>query len=443
MFLRSLSTLRLCSLQGLIPAAGAAYLVAVAVLIITKTPLGSPLFFAMSALMGAVYAVVLIRVWESPNGSRRTFLTALALAVLFRIPLALAPVGPDSDMVRYLWDGRVQLLGYNPYTVVPADPAMAATHTTQTAAMPSRQTRTPYPPAAQLFFRLVVAVHDSTLAMKLAIVFCDLMTIAVLWRWLAVTKRNVWLTLAYAWHPLVVLEVAHSGHIDGLAAMWIVAAAYWLTLRRTMLASIAFVLAIATKLLPLVLVPLFIGRVRLRDAVVGAGLLAALYALFISSGVDRSTLPLGAVPNVVAYIRFNAPVFSFLASLGGPQLGAATALLLGLGAAAWARWHLDTSDPAGWAWPMAIALVCAPVIYPWYLLCLTPFLFTTVTLPIVAWTFSVMPVYAVWHLSRGGGRWIVPGWIVAVEFAVFAIATLALLWNAKAREARVGARREG
>ena len=381
----------------------------------------------MTAVMAVAYIAVIVHVWQSPNGSRRTFLTALALAVLFRVPLAIAPVGPDSDMVRYLWDGRVQLLGYNPYSVVPADPALAATHTAETAQMPSRRARTPYPPAAQLFFRTVVAVHDSTLAMKLALVVCDLMVIAVLWRWLAVSRRNVWLTLVYAWHPLVVLEVAHSGHIDGLAAMWIVAAAYWLTTRRTMLASVAFVLAIATKLLPLVLAPLFIGRVRVRDGVVGAALLAALYLLFI----DRSTLPFGAVPNVVAHIRFNAPVFGLLAAASGAQAAAATAVLLGLACAAWARWRLDVTDPAGWAWPMAIALVCAPVIYPWYLLCLTPFLFTTATLPVMAWTFSSLPVYTVWHLSRHGGRWIVPGWVLAIEFAVFAIATGIILRRTK------------
>ena len=425
MFLRFLSHVRTLSLQSLVAVAGAAYLVGVAVLVITRTPLGSPLFFTMASLMGAAYVAVVIRVWHSPADSRRTFLLALALAVLFRIPLAVSPVGPDSDMVRYRWDGRVQLLGYNPYSVVPADPAMAPTHTPETAAMPSRRHRTPYPPAAQLFFRLVVALRDSTLVMKLAIVFCDLVTIAVLWQWLAATKRNVWLTLVYAWHPLVVLEVSHSGHIDAVATMWVAAAAYWLTVRRTMLASVAFVLAVATKLLPVVLAPLFLGRVRFRDAAAGAGLLAALYLLF----VDRSSLPLGAVPNVVANIRFNSPVFSVLAAATNAQLAAASAVVLGLAVATWARWQLDASDPAAWAWPMTIALLCAPVVYPWYLLCVTPFLFTTPTLPVMAWTFSVLPAYTVWHIARNGGRWFVPNWIMAVEFAVFALATLLMLRN--------------
>jgi len=332
-------------------------------------------------------------------------------------------VGPDSDMVRYLWDGRVQRLGYNPYTVIPADPALAQTHTAETAQMPSRRHRTPYPPAAQLFFRLIVAIGNSTLAMKLALVVCDLLTIAVLWRWLAASGRSEWLTLAYAWNPLAVLEISHSGHIDALGALWITAAACWLTRRRTALACVAFVFAVATKLLPIVLVPLLIGRVRPRDLILGIALAALLYLPFTFG----SELPLGAIPNVVANIRFNGPVFRGVAWIASPQGAAALALLAGLSAAVWARVRLPVSDPAAWAWPMAIALLGAPVIYPWYLLCLTPFLFSRTAIPLIVWTMSVMPVYLVWHLARLGGRWAVPPSVMLLEYGALLIATVMLL----------------
>jgi hypothetical protein len=78
---------------------------------------------------------------------------------------------------------------------------------------------------------------------------------------------------------------------------------------------------------------------------------------------------------------------------------------------------------------MAIALACAPVIYPWYLLYLTPFLFSVATLPLTAWSFSVISTYVVWHLSRHGGRWVVPRSIVLVEFAVPITAIAALVWR--------------
>jgi hypothetical protein len=67
---------------------------------------------------------------------------------------------------------------------------------------------------------------------------------------------------------------------------------------------------------------------------------------------------------------------------------------------------------------MAIALAGAPVIYPWYLLYLTPFLFTAATVPLVAWTFTVVPTYIVWHIARHGGRWVVPAPVMVLEFAI-------------------------
>jgi hypothetical protein len=406
-------------------AAGAAFFLAIVVLVVTKAPLGSKIFFAAVLVGTAAYAAVLARVWHERQAPRKLLLTAFAISIALRIPMAVAPVGPDSDMVRYQWDGRVQLLGYSPYRVVPADPAMAHTHTEQTVRMPSRRDRTPYPPAAQLFFRLVVMLSDSTLAMKLALTLCDLLTMVVVWRWLVATNRSEWLTLAYAWNPLVVFEIAHSGHIDALAALWVAASAFWLARRRTQLASVAFVLACATKLLPIVLAPLYVGRVRVRDVAIGAMCLVALYLPFTSGG----DLPLGAVPNVVDRVRFNGPLFAALALLTSPRAAAAVALVAGLSVASWARWRLGSSDPAAWAWPMAAAVAFAPVIYPWYLLSTTPFLFTTTTLPITAWTISALSVYEVWDLSRQGGRWITPASVMIFEFGVLAAAIAVVAWR--------------
>jgi alpha-1,6-mannosyltransferase len=376
--------------------------------------------------MSLAYGVMLARVWRESHATRPLLLSALLFAVVFRLAPAVAPVGPDNDMVRYLWDGRVQRLGYNPYTVVPADPSLAHTHVNASARMPSRFDRTPYPPVAQLFFRLVVTAWDSTLAMKLALVACDLLTIGVLWRWLMLTGRSEWLVLTYAWNPLVVLDVAHSGHLDALGVLFVAASAYWLTARRTLAATLSFVCAIGVKLVPIVLAPLVIGRIRGRDAVIGAACLAALYLPF-TAGLQ---VPLGAVPNVVDRVRFNGPVFAALAWVLSPRYAAVIALLLGIGAALWARRHLAVADPAGWAWPMAIAIACAPVIYPWYLLYFTPFLFTTATLPLMAWSLSGLSVYVVWDLSRHGSRWTVPGWVTAFEFAsLIATSMVVAAWS--------------
>ncbi|HEX4542274.1 MAG TPA: hypothetical protein VH114_03825, partial [Candidatus Acidoferrum sp.] len=68
------------------------------------------------------------------------------------------------------------------------------------------------------------------------------------------------------------------------------------------------------------------------------------------------------------------------------------------------------------------SLACAPVLYPWYLLWLLPFLRSTSAVPLMVWTVSILPTYIVWHLRSLGHEWQVPGWVLLLEFGSVAIA---------------------
>jgi type VI protein secretion system component VasK len=78
---------------------------------------------------------------------------------------------------------------------------------------------------------------------------------------------------------------------------------------------------------------------------------------------------------------------------------------------------------------MAVALVAAPVIYPWYLLYLTPFLFGLATVPLTAWTITVISTYAVWQLATHGARWVVPTVLVRWEYGIPIAVALFLVWR--------------
>jgi alpha-1,6-mannosyltransferase len=71
---------------------------------------------------------------------------------------------------------------------------------------------------------------------------------------------------------------------------------------------------------------------------------------------------------------------------------------------------------------MAATLLCAPVVYPWYLLWLLPFVRSISTLPIIIWTLSIIPTYYVWHLRTVGRPWLVPDWIMVLEYGSVAVA---------------------
>jgi hypothetical protein len=420
----------------LIGLGGAATFAAYLALALSQASLGSPLFFSIVAVPCAVYLGLAARLLLTPFAAGTSverrwrpeglLLVALILAVAFRVPLTVGRIGPRNDMIRYIWDGRIQWMGYNPYTVLPSDPALAYTHTEDSRVMPSIHDRTPYPAAAQLFFKLIVAISASPHVMRFTLVGCDLLTLVVLLTWLRDTGRSPWLSLLYGWNPLVVLEVAHSGHIDALGALFIAMSAWMLSTGRGLRAMVAFVIAVAAKLLPIVLVPLFWKRVRVRDAAVAAAVFLLMYWPFASAG----TLPLGAVPNVIEHVRFNGPLFKLLAALVTPKGAAFVAVASGFAVAAWMRYRHPAGEPAAWAWPMAVSLAAAPVIYPWYLLYFTPFLFTARTMPLVIWTIGALPVYLVWELSRFGHRWSVPMTIVSVEYG---LVLAAMAWAAARR----------
>jgi hypothetical protein len=97
-------------------------------------------------------------------------------------------------------------------------------------------------------------------------------------------------------------------------------------------------------------------------------------------------------------------------------------VLAGFLVAIWMRRRFSELSADSFAWPMAASLFFAPVVYPWYLLWLLPFLRSASTLPLTVWTVSIIPTYYVWHLRARGRPWLVPGWIMLLEYGAIAMA---------------------
>jgi hypothetical protein len=71
---------------------------------------------------------------------------------------------------------------------------------------------------------------------------------------------------------------------------------------------------------------------------------------------------------------------------------------------------------------MAASLLCAPVVYPWYLLWVLPFMRSVSTVPLIVWSISILPTYIVWYLRSRGYEWYVPNWALLLEYGSFALA---------------------
>jgi hypothetical protein len=410
---------------------GAILLVALLICSRKSGNVGEPSFIIPLAVAGIAYLLGVRELFYTPRFPRQVIVVGLVLAALWHIPFLRQRPRPDDDIHRYVWDGRVQRLGLNPYIVVPNDPVLAGLHTPETRTLNNPEVPSPYPAGAELFFRAVTAIHESVFALKIAFVVCDFAIVFVLLDILRRAGQGTHWVLAYAWNPLLAVEVGGSGHIDIVGVLLLLVSAAALERRWRRAAAVSLGLAVAVKFLPIVLLPLYWKRVRLRDGALAAVVVGLLYVPFL----DHGRIPTGSLGTYLQRFRFNDPVFAVIEHVAAPQLVAGLAVLVGVVTAIWIRSKSTAHSAEAFAWPMAASLLCAPVVYPWYLLWLLPFMRSTSTVPLIVWTVSIIPTYYVWHLRTIGRPWVVPGWIMLLEFGSVAMAGAIIVYRRFTRPA--------
>ena len=379
---------------------------------------GAPSFLIPLAVAGVAYLLTIREFFSTPRFPRRVIVIGLGLAALWHLAFLRMPPGSDDDIHRYVWDGRVQRLGYNPYIVVPSDPAFAGIHTPETRTLNNPDLPSPYPAGAELFFLAVTEIHESVFALKVAFILCEFAIVFVLLDIFSRSGQGAHWVLVYAWNPLLAVEVAGSGHVDIVGALLLLVSVAALGRRWRAVAAVAFGLAVAVKLLPIILLPLYWRRVRLRDVALAVIVVGLLYIPFLNHG----RIPIGSLDTYVQSFRFNDPVFAILERVATPRVVAGLAVLVGFLTAIWMRRKAPAWSPDAFAWPMAATLLCAPVVYPWYLLWLLPFVRSASTVPIIIWTVGIIPTYYVWHLRMLGRPWLLPSWIMLLEYGSVAAA---------------------
>jgi len=139
-------------------------------------------------------------------------------AIILRSYVLLFDPLLSSDIYRYIWDGRVQAAGINPYRYFPADETLAFLRDGAIFPHINRADTavTIYPPVAQFFFLIVTRIGETVTVMRLALLGCEAVTVAMVVLLLRRMNRPVARVVAYLWHPLPLWEIANSGHVDAL-----------------------------------------------------------------------------------------------------------------------------------------------------------------------------------------------------------------------------------
>lgn len=319
------------------------------------------------------------------------------------IAASSAPPRSSDDLNRYVWDGRVQAAGIDPYGYVPAAPRLTGlrdpylwpgqpTDWCVPAGMPDPDAagvltpgctlinrpavHTIYPPVAEAYF---LAVHELSppgsryKPVQLAAAALALATTIALLVCLRVLRRDVRLAALWAWCPLPLYESGNGAHVDVLGALLTVCALAVLArsagTRGGFGGGLLLGLAVAAKLTPVFALP---AALRHRTAVVGVGVLGAVAAVYAPHVAVVGAKVVGYIPGYLSeqgyesgggFLLLGILVPGAWAPLAAVAIVAVAGLLVYYRADARAPWRGALTVTA------VVLLVTTPP-YPWYALLL-------------------------------------------------------------------------
>ena len=329
-----------------------------------------------------LFGLQLVSVWLVWNrNDRGVIATILVLTVVFRIAAWTWPPDLSSDLYRYVWDGRVQMAGHGPYDAPPADESLAHLRDSEIWPHINRpEAVTVYPPGGELTFLALAAAGVHTVdGVKAAAVAVELVAVLLLLLVLRERRLPAGRIALYAWCPLVISEVAVSGHLDALVLPLMVGA-LWLAGRRAPVAAGGLVGAAALlKVYPLLLLAAVPPGGRVRAAAAAAGVVLAGYALYLPRAGARV---LGFLPE---YVRsgedFNLGLRGFLQNAlgtvsdsGRPVAMVICGVLLAIAVLVVASRKDRDAFRSARSIALAFVLLVPTAVHPWYAAWMVPLL---------------------------------------------------------------------
>lgn len=222
-------------------------------------------FVGLYILQLAIYLMACYVVFRHPvMSSRAVSLTMMGIVLIFAAAFHIALVEPppylSADVYRYVWDGRVQTAGINPYRYRPKDEELNLLRDDAIYPKISREDRkwiTPYPPVAQAIFFGIYNIRPRVSAIKIAMSLLDIVAVLAIMLVLARSNINPAHAIIFAWHPLIIFEAAHSGHIDSAFIAFLALALLAWSHRKYALTGVAIGMATLVKFYPALLLPVF------------------------------------------------------------------------------------------------------------------------------------------------------------------------------------------
>jgi hypothetical protein len=208
---------------------------------------GDNAFIAL-AIPASLLTLMATRVAERTPTKRALWLI-FGIGFLLRIYVLLFDPLLSTDIFRYIWDGRVQAVGINPYRYFPAHDTLA--HLRDAVIFPrinrADYAGTIYPPVAEFFFLMVTRIGENVNVMRLALLGCEAVIVTLVILFLRRMERPTTRVVAYFWHPLPIWEIANNGHVDALAVALMMLGLWVALTGRAMRGAVMIALGILVK----------------------------------------------------------------------------------------------------------------------------------------------------------------------------------------------------
>ncbi len=244
--------------------------------------------------------------------------THLIFAILFFFLLKLLfitvdPIGSD-DYYRYLWDGKVQANGINPFLYSPNDKNLDSLHSDL---LPEKVSyphiRTIYFPVSQILFTVAYWISgESAVGLKIILFFAELLILISLYYLLLRFSIDMKYILIYAALPLVFFQFFIDAHIDLVGVSLLLASVTLYFYDKKLFSYILLGLSISVKPTGLLLIPfLFQNEQKLANKLRSIFIPVLILILTFLPYAFTAT-PLDTLINYSANWTFNGMIYNVL-----------------------------------------------------------------------------------------------------------------------------------
>lgn len=408
------------------------------------------------ALFTAYGILFLIYLWIVNSSSDQTVSFWIVVSLCFRVSLLFALPQLSDDFYRFIWDGRLWAAGQHPFAALPSEylslhiPGIDQDLYNH---LNSKEYFAIYPPVAQYVFWIAVKISPhsilgSVIVMRVLVLLAEVGTILLMRLLLTKFNQPQKNVLLYALNPLIIMELSGNLHFEVFVIFFLLLAGFFLTRKALLSSAVGIGFAVCTKLVPLIFLPSFVGRLRVKNLVLYFLIVATTSLLLFFPFFDWEVFNSlrSSVGLYFNKFEFNASLYYLVREFGfwkygyniiqtvGWKLGLITLVLILT--FVWIRirqskikQEASTSHVLfqDWMWMLSIYFLFVTTLHPWYISTLLALsVFTSYRYPTV-WTGMIFLTYA-GYTDESFHEVL---WLTAIEY-VIVIGYLAYeLWSRK------------